>query len=66
MSRVKLSKEFEEQMILFQMGHLRQASLVVCQPAVSHLAKALFDDGLEDKEWRTKGNVTNCGLFGEL
>ena len=65
MLRVKLSKEFKEEMILFQMGHLRQASLVVCQSTVSHLEKALFDDGLEDKEWRIKGNVANCGLFGE-
>ena len=65
MSRVKLSKEFEEEMILFQMGHLRQASLVVCQLAVNRLAKALFDDGLKDEEWRTKRNVVSCGLFGE-
>ena len=65
MLRVKLSKEFKEEMILFQMDHLRQASLAVCQLAVSRLAKALFDDGLKDKEWHTKGNVANCGLFGE-
>ena len=65
MSRVKLSKEFEEEMILFQMGHLRQASLVVCQSVVSRLAKTLFDNRLKDEEWSTKGNVANCGLFGE-
>ena len=65
MSRVKLSKEFEEEMILLQMDHLRQASLVVCQSVVNHLAKALFDDKLKDKEWRTKGNVVSCGLFRE-
>ena len=52
-------------MVLLQMGHLRQASLVVCQSAVNHLAKALFYDGLKHKEWRTKGNVASCGLFGE-
>ena len=52
-------------MILFQMGHLRQASLVVCQLAVSRLAKALFDNGLKDEEWSTKGNVASCVLFGE-
>ena len=65
MSGVKLNKEFEEEMILLQTNHLRQASLAVCQSVVNHLAKALFDDGLKDKEWRTKGNVVSCGLFGE-
>ena len=44
MSRVKLSKEFEEDMILLQVKHLRQASLVVCQSMVNCLAKALFDE----------------------
>ena len=47
------------------MDHLRQTSLIVCQSVVNRLAKALFDDGLEDKEWRTKWNIVNCGLFGE-
>ena len=65
MSRVKLSEEFEEEMILLQMDHLRQTNLVVCQLAVDRLKKVLFDDGLKDKEWRTKGNVANCGLYGE-
>ena len=52
-------------MILLQMDHLRQASLVVCQSIVNRLGKALFDDGLKDKEWHKKGNVVSCGLFGE-
>ena len=65
MSRVKLSKEFEEEMILLRTDHLRQASLVVCQLVVNCLAKALSDDGLEDEYWHTKGNVVSCGLFGE-
>ena len=65
MSRVKLSKEFEEDMILLQVEHLRQASLVVCQSVVNRLARALFDDGLKDEEWQTNGNVANCGLYEE-
>ena len=47
------------------MDHLRQASLVVCQLAVDHLAKALIDDGLKEEEWPSKWNVASCGLFGE-
>ena len=65
MSKVKLSKEFEEDMILLQVEHLRQASLVVRQSVVNRLAKALFDDGLKDKEWQTNGNVASCGLYKE-
>ena len=65
MLRVKLSEEFEEEMILLQMDHLRQTNLVVCQLAVDRLKKVLFDDGLKDKEWHTKGNVANCNLNWE-
>ena len=65
MSKVKLSKELEEDMILLQVEHLRQASLVVHQSVVNRLTKALFDDGLKDKEWRTNGNVASCGLYEE-
>ena len=53
MSKLKFSKEFEEQMIQLQMDHLRLASLKVCQSVIDHLAKALFDDGLEDRQWST-------------
>ena len=65
MSRVKLSKEFEKDMILLQVEHLRQTSLIVCQSVVNRLAKALFDDGLKDEEWQTNKNVASCGLYEE-
>ena len=47
------------------MDHLRHASLKVCKSAVDHLARALFDDGLEDLQWSNKGDVTRCRFFGE-
>ena len=61
MSKLKFSKEFEKQMIQLQMDHLRLASLEVCQSAI---AKALFDNGLEDRQWSTNREVTRCRLFG--
>ena len=58
MSKLKVSKEFEEQMIQLQMDHLRQASLEVCQSEVDRQASALFDDGLGHKQWSTRREVT--------
>ena len=64
MSKLKFSKEFEEQIIMFQMDHLRLANLEVCQLAIDCLEKALFGDGYEDKKWSTNWEVTRCRLFG--
>ena len=65
MSKLKFSQEFEEQMIQLQVDHLRQASLEVCQSsAMDRLARALFDDRLEDRQWSTRQEVTRCRLFG--
>ena len=47
------------------MEHLKQASLEVRQSTVDRLAKALFDDGMGDREWPTKQEITRCVLFGE-
>ena len=46
------------------MDHLKQANLEVRQLIVDRLAKALFNDGLGDKQWPTKRDVTRCVLFG--
>ena len=46
------------------MHHLRLATLEFFQSAIDRLAKALFDDGLEDKHWSTNQEVTRCKLFG--
>ena len=62
MSKIKFSKEFEEQMIQLQMDHLRLANLEVCQLAIDCLA--LFDNGLEDRQWSTNWEVTRYRLFG--
>ena len=64
MSKLKFSKEFEEQMIQLQTDHLRLASLDVYQLAIDCLAKAMFDDGLEDRQWSTNREVTTYRLFG--
>ena len=64
MSKLKSSKEFEEQMIQLQVGHLRQASLEVCQSMEDRLASALFNDGLKHMQWSTRREVTRCKLFG--
>ena len=64
MSKLKFSQKFEEQMIQLQVDCLRQASLEVCQSTIDHLARALFDKGLEDKQWSTRQEVTQCRLFG--
>ena len=64
MAKARLSKEFVEYMFQFQMDHLKQANLEVRQSIVDRLAKALFDNGLGDKKWPTKGEVTRCVLFG--
>ena len=64
MSKLKFSKEFEEQVIQLQVDHLRQTSLEVCQLAVDCLARALFNDGLEYKQWSTRQEVTHYRLFG--
>ena len=46
------------------MDHLRLANLEVCQSAIDCLAKALFEDGLEDRQWSTSQEVTRYKLFG--
>ena len=45
------------------MEHLKQASLEVRQSTVDQLAKALFNDGMGDREWPTKWEITRCVLF---
>ena len=47
------------------MEHLKQASLEGRQSIVDRLAKALFDDGMGDREWPTRREITRCVLFGE-
>ena len=51
-------------MIQLQVDHLRQASLEVCKEMVDRLARALFEDGLdnglEDRQWSTRQEVTQC------
>ena len=64
MAKAKLIEEFVEYMFWFQLDHLKQPNLKVQQLIVDHLAKALFDDGLGDKQWPTKREVTRCILFG--
>ena len=51
-------------MIQIQMDHLRLANLEVCQLEIDCLAKALFDNGFEEKQWSTNKEVTRCKLFG--
>ena len=46
------------------MDHLRLANLEACQWAIDCLAKALFGNGFEDKQWSTNWEVTRCKLFG--
>ena len=47
------------------MDHLKQANLNVRQATVDRMAKALFNDGMGDKEWPTRREITRCVLFGE-
>ena len=63
MAKAKLSEEFVEYMFQFQMDHLKQANLEVRQSTIDRLAKALFDDGLGDKQWPTKRPV--CFLWSK-
>ena len=65
MAKARLSKQFVEDMLQFQMEHLKQATLEVRQSTVYRLAKALFNDGMGDREWPTKREITRCVLFGE-
>ena len=65
MAKARLSEEFVEDVFQFEMEHLKQASLEVRQSTVDRLAKALFDDGMGDREWPTKQEITRCVLFGE-
>ena len=65
MAKARLSEEFVEYMFQFQMEHLKQASLEVRQSTVDRLSKALFDDGMGDREWPTRREITRCVLIGE-
>ena len=47
------------------MEHLKQASLEVRQSTADRLSKALFDDGMGDREWPTRREITRCVLIGE-
>ena len=65
MAKARLSKEFVKYMFQCQMEHLKQANLEVRQSTVDRLAKALFDNGMGDREWPTRREITQCVLFGE-
>ena len=53
---------FKEEMIRFQLEHLRFASLEVCQGAIDCLAEGLFED--PERIWVTRGVITQCIFFG--
>ena len=61
MAVAQLDDDHAEEMVKFQLEHLRFASLDVRQMAIDRLIDGLFED--RDQVWVTRGVITQCILF---